>query len=186
MKLLFKRDETGTGFPSPEQLDIGEIVINSITGKLYTKVKDGSIIEFIGQKICFDPVPTIEMYYESNLVANDNIENFCCSGGILVFVVSSLKIDPHEYSFELTELTNNANLEDISVQLPQYSDYEITIPASPVAQTRAVRKATIPINLSIANNQADVSIFKFSVSSITDNKRLVEKIIILKCLEATT
>jgi hypothetical protein len=49
-------------------------------------------------------------------------------------------------------------------------------------QTRTVRKATVPINLSINNNQNDISIFKFAVSSKTDNKRLLEKIIILKCL----
>jgi hypothetical protein len=187
MKLLLKRDSTSTGFPSPDQLDVGELVMNSVTGKLYTKIVDGSIIEFIGQKICFDPLPTIDLYYENNLITNDNVDNFCCSGAILVFVVSALKVDPHEYTFELTELTNNSNASDINVQTPQYVDYAMTIPpnanggnSSP--QTRTVRKATVPINLSIANNQNDISIFKFAVSSKTDNKKLLEKIIILKCL----
>jgi hypothetical protein len=187
MKLLLKRDATSTGFPSPDQLDVGELVMNSLTGKLYTKIVDGSIVEFIGQKICFDPLPTIDLYYENNLITNDSINNFCCSGAILVFVVSSLRVDPHEYTFELTELTNNSNPSDINVQTPQYVDYDITIPSNTGSgnssqQTRTVRKATIPINLSIANNQTDISIFKFAVSSKTDNKKLLEKIIILKCL----
>jgi hypothetical protein len=191
MKLLLKRDSTSTGFPSSDQLDVGELVMNSVTGKLYTKIIDGSIIEFIGQKICFDPLPIIDLYYENNLIISDSIDNFCCSGGILAFVVSSLKPDPHEYYFELIELTNNSNPLDINIQTPQYADYEMSIPANTNGgnssiQTRIARKATVPINLSISNNQNDISIFKFSVSSKTDNKKLLEKIIILKCLSTNS
>jgi len=191
MKLLLKRDETGSAYPAADQVSIGELVINSVTGRLYTKLVDGSIVEFTSQRICFDPVPTINMFYENSLVVSDNIDKFCCAGAILTFDVLDLKTSPHEYGFELVELTNNSMPQDIQIQTPQYSDYTITIPANSnggnsTPQIRSVRKAKVLINLSIANNQNNISIFKFTVLSITDgNKRLVEKIITIKCQEAS-
>lgn len=189
MKLLLKRDETSSGYPSPDQVSVGELVINSVTGRLYTKLIDGSIVEFGSQRICYDPVPTVNMFYENNTVVSDNIDKFCCAGAILTFEVLQLKTAPHEYSFQLIELTNNSAPEDIKIQEPQYLDYEITIPANTnggntVPQTKIVRKAKVLINLSI-NNVNNISIFKFVVSSITDgNKKLTEKILTIKCQEA--
>lgn len=184
MKLLLKRDESGTGFPSSDQLLVGELVINSVTGRLYSKLTDGSIVEWIAQKICFDPVPDISLFYESSMVTNDIVENFCCLGGILEFEVSKLKSSPNEYRFDLVELTTNSLPGDISVQQAKYSDY--TIPSSKdTDETVSVRKAIVPINLSITNSQQNISIFKFTVTSISDNKKLIEKIITIKCSSQT-
>lgn len=180
MKLLLKRDENGNGFPSPDQVLIGELVINSVTGRLYSKLTDGSIVEWIAQKICFDPIPDISFAYESVTITNDIIEGFCCTGGILEFEISKLKPSPYNYSFELIELTNNTIPTDISIQMPKYSDYTIPNPTK-TNETMPVRKAIVPVNLSISNSQQNISIFKFVVNSMTDNKKLIEKIITIKC-----
>ena len=52
MKLLFKRDEVGDGQPSPDQVSVGELVMNSVTGRLYTKLIDNfaKINDFIFPK----------------------------------------------------------------------------------------------------------------------------------------
>ena len=185
--LLFKRDETGLGHPSPEQLSIGEIVINSVTGKLYTKLVDGSVIEFIGQKICFDPLPEILTYYENVLISNDIVNNFCCTGALLEFEVKKLKPEPAPYSFRLIELTNNSDPQEISIQSAKFSVYEEAIPAVPpstTATTIAYRKAIVPINLAISLNTQGISLFKFAVIGDPGRPPLIEKIITIRCQEA--
>lgn len=182
--LLFKRDELGTGHPAPEQVKIGELVMNSVTGKLYTKLVDGSIVEFIGQKICFDPTPTISLLYIGQPVPSDTIDKFCCAGAVLEFEVKKMKPEPAQYIFEMTELTSNSLVQDIQIQTPQYSTYSEKIPAKDAntpEKSIEYRKALIPVNLTI-NNVNNISLFKFTIS--LDNKKLVEKIITIKCQEA--
>lgn len=186
--LLFKRDETGLGHPAPEQLSVGEIVINSITGKLYTKLVDGSVIEFIGQKICFDPTPEIFTYYENALIANDIVTNFCCTGALLEFEVKKLKPEPTPYIFRLVELTNNANQTEISVQSAQFSTYEDTIAATPPSTNSTIisyRKAIVPVNIAITLNTTGISLFKFTVLSDLARPPIIEKIITIRCQEST-
>lgn len=181
MKLLLKRDETGSGYPSPDQIEIGELVMNSVTGKLYSKLKDGSIVEWIGQRICFEPTPDIVTYYNNSVIINDSIDQFCCLGGILSFEVSKLKLEPEEYLFEFIELTNNSNIEDIQVQDAKFTQYNIPKPGSTTV-TIPLRKAIVPINLAILNSQQPLSIFRFTVISKTqNNKKLAEKIVTVKC-----
>ena len=176
MKLLLKRDETGNGFPSAEQIEVGELVINSKTGKLYSKLKDGTIVEWIGQKICFDPIPDIHLYYENTLLSNNNISDFCCIGAILEFEVSKLKQEPAKYHFEFMELTNNSNPNDIEIQVARYTNYQLSTGEN-------ARKAMVPINLAILNSQQQISIFKFSVIDSLSNTKIGEKIITIKCKE---
>ena len=75
MKLFLKRDNTTDSHPHPDQLEIGELVMNSVTGKLYTKLIDGSIVEFMSQKVCFDVAPTLEYYY-NNAIIVDSLNGF--------------------------------------------------------------------------------------------------------------
>jgi hypothetical protein len=95
-----------------------------------------------------------------------------------------LKINPYEYSFEFVELTSNTNTQNINIQSPQYSNYTIPKPGS-TTETIAVRKALVPIELAILNSEQNISIFKFSVVAVSkNNKKLIEKIITIKCLES--
>lgn len=192
MKLLLKRDISSDGFPDANQVDVGELVINSTTGKLYSKLQDGSIIEWVGQKICFEPTPLVTMYYEGEEVVNDNIDNFCCLGAILEFEVDMLRLAPYKYSFQLIELTANTTTENISVQRPVYTTYTVqapepdpnspTVPDPSPLEGQTIRKALVPINLSIPGDEQAISIFKFVIND--DNvvsKKIVEKIITIKC-----
>jgi hypothetical protein len=192
MKLLLKRDTTSGGFPSADQVDVGELVINSTTGKLYSKLQDGSIIEWVGQKICFEPTPMVKIYYDNNEITNDNIEDFCCLGAILEFEIDMLKLAPYKYSFELIELTSNTTAQNISVQTPIYTTYTVeapvvdpdspTVPEPSPLEGQTIRKALVPINVAIPGDDQPISIFKFVVND--DNiirKKIVEKIITIKC-----
>jgi hypothetical protein len=185
MKLLLKRDIEGENPPASDQISVGELVFNGVTGKLYSKLVDGSIIEYIGQKICFDPLIEISFFYENNVIAPPNylINNFCCAGGLFTIVIDKLKIEPMNYSFSLTELTNNTSPQNITLSPPSYSIYTTTENDNTVTY----RKATIPASISITDiNYNNISLFQFSVYD-TITGRLIrggEKILTIKCLEA--
>jgi hypothetical protein len=185
MQLLLKRDIEGENFPAPDQISVGELVINSVTGKLYTKLVDGSVVEFNSQKICFDPIPEILFFYENNPISPPNylINNFCCAGGLFTIVVDKLKPEPMSYSFNLTELTNNTSPQNITLSPPSYSAYTTTENNN----TITYRKATIPASISITDiNYNNISLFQFSIYD-TITGRLIrggEKILTIKCLEA--
>lgn len=175
-KLLLKRDETSESHPHPDQLEIGELVMNSVTGKLYSKLSDGTIVEWTSQKVCFDTVPTISFSHSSGPVI-DTLNNFCCSGDILTIDVTELKLEPKVYTFEFIELTENTSNPNINIAPPQYSIYQKVISSTKTIQ---LRKATIPINI-IIDQINNISIFKFTV--LSDGKKLIEKLITIKCYE---
>lgn len=196
MKLLLKRHPpSGTNltqdqeeaFPAPDQVDVGELVINTITGKLYTKLDSGTVVEFISQKICFDPAPDVSFFYESKAVSAPDylIDNFCCAGGLLTVVISKLKLEPASYGFNLIEFTNNTSGENgsISVGDPAYIVYSET----ENGETIQYRKATVPISLSFNSlNYNNISLFQFKITdSLNKIIRGSERIITIKCLENT-
>lgn len=193
MKLLLKRHPpSGTNltpaqeeaFPAPDQVDVGELVINTITGKLYTKLDSGALVEFISQKICFDPAPEISFFYESKAVAAPDylISNFCCAGGLLTVVISKLKLEPATYGFSLIELTNNTINDNISVGEPAYVVYSETVDG----KTTQYRRATVPLNLSFnSTNYNNISLFQFKLTdSLNKVVRGSERIVTIKCLES--
>jgi hypothetical protein len=168
MKLRLKRDETSTSNPDPAQLEVGELVMNSVTGKLYTKLVDGSLIEFIGQKVCYGPIPTILF---------SNVTNFCCYGDILSVSVDNLAPSPKDYTFEFEELTGNNSV--ISISNPIYTNYTVSdTNGVPAGQTVTLRKAEIPVNINIADPQS-INIFKFVIYS--DNIMVTEKTLAIQC-----
>ena len=97
-KFRIKRDITTTNAPHADQLDIGELAFNAVTGKLYAKALSGKVLEFVGRQICFTRAPTISF---------DDTSSFCCLGDLLTVNISDLKAEPQQYAFELTDLTNN-------------------------------------------------------------------------------
>ena len=179
MRFLLKRDDTSTNHPAPDQVDIGELVLNSVTGRLYTKLTNNTIIEYIGQKVCFEPSPIITFSYE-NVNIPDTIENFCCAGAIIVVNVDSLKLSPSQYTFQLLELTNNSSPQNINVQTPEYTTYTEVVDG----ETVEYRRALVPIVVSVnSSSYTNISIFKFAV--LLEGVKIAEKLITIKCLEAT-
>lgn len=168
MKLKLKRDETTNGIPDSSQVDVGELVMNSVTGKIYTKLTDGSLIEFIGQKVCYGPIPSIS-YSSTN--------NFCCFGDILTATIKDLLPEPKNYSFAFTELTNNSST--VTVNSPNYTNYTLTgVEGIPSGQSVTLREAIVPINVSISGPN-NISIFKLEV--ISNNATITEKTIAISC-----
>ena len=95
---------------------------------------------------------------------------------MLVVEVKGLKPPPAEYTFEFVELTSNTTQQNINLSAPQL----ITYTETKDDETIDLRKATVPINMSI-NNTNNISIFKFIVS--IGGKKLAEKLINIKCFE---
>lgn len=175
MKILLKRDETSLGFPGVDQISVGELVINSRTGKLYSKLIDGSIIEWSGKIVCpSNYVTEIKIYYKAALVDSDKIENFCGNGEVLEFEILPLISDFTDYTFEFVELTNNTSGQDIVVEQPVYSNYtENNITKS---------KASVRVNLTIDDVKQSTSIFKFSAIRNDISQKIIEKLITIQCL----
>lgn len=194
MKLLLKRHpppgsnmtpDQEEAFPSPDQVDIGELVINTITGKLYTKLDNGTVVEFISQRICFDPPPEVSFFYENRAILAPDylINNFCCAGGLLTAVVDKLKPEPVVYNFSLVELTTNTSSDKISIGSPAYTTYSLV--ENDVENI--YRKASIPISISFDEiNYNNISLFQFKISdSLGKIIRGSEKILTIKCLESS-
>lgn len=185
MQLKFKRDETSINPPGPDQVAVGEIVINSVTGRLYTKNIAGEIIEYIGQKLCFQTMPEISFFYKEASIS-ENIDAYCCAGDLIVAEITNLKPDPAQYTFDVVELTNNTVPENIALDSPQYRNYTSTLPGvdggDPIVTE--LRKATVPISLKVNPVSYDnISIFKFVV--YLNGARHIEALLTLNCLEAS-
>lgn len=175
MKILLKRDETSLGFPGPDQVSIGELVINSKTGKLYSKLTDGSIIEWSGKIVCpSDNLSTdTRLYYNSVLVNTNIISNFCSTGDALEFEVLPILDNFTDYSFEFIELTNNTSSNNIAISEPIYGTY--------IDNAINKSKVSVRVTLSIPNPQQSTSIFKFSATRTDINQKIVEKLITIQC-----
>lgn len=172
-KLKLKRDTTTTNAPHPDQLEIGELVMNTLTGKLYMKSSSGRVLEFSGRQVCYEKTPIITF---------DSVANFCCFGDLLNIKVSDLKSEPQEYIFEIEDLTNN----DVgfSINSPIYTTYEVypeptgTGLDEDLGPPINMREAVVPVNLSIAGTKP-ITMLKFKV--VTENTEVAERTITISC-----
>lgn len=163
LPLILKHDISTTNAPSPSQISVGEIIINSNTGKMYTKLTSGSVVEFIGQQVCFAKLPSISF---------DSVSNFCCAGDILKVKVTDL-LQQSSYNFELEDISGN-NV-DAYINTPIYSEYSSTQSDGSEVQ---YKEAIIPCSVTILGDK-NISILKFKV--IQDNKELTSRIITISC-----
>lgn len=168
MKWLIVRDEETTAHPAPDQVSVGELVMNSVTGKIYSKLTDGTIVEWVSQRVCYAPMPEISF---------SNTNNICCYGTIIYANIKNLQPEPKVYSFNFEELTGNSN--SGTIDEPSYTSYVVSgTEGIPPGQSVTLREAVVPITLDI-NNPNNINIFKFSIYS--DNVQLTEKVLPLTC-----
>jgi hypothetical protein len=163
MSLKLKRDETSTNPPAPNQLEVGELVMNSKTGKLYTKLSNGIVFEFAGRQVCYAPVPIITF---------DDVTNFCCNGDSLSIKIKGLQASNTSYVFNIDELTNNSSV--FSIADVGYDNY--------TENGQTFGEATVVVSVEI-NGSDPITIFKFSVE--LDNSYLTEKTISICCKNCT-
>lgn len=157
--LRLKNDQQTTNPPHASQLVVGEIAINAVTGKLYTKLVNGTVVEFMGKQVCFSKVPAITF---------DAVNSFCCNGDILNVKVIDLMTDT-DYVFELEDLSGN----DINytINTPIYTQYNYTDPTS--NNTIPLKEAIIPITLSVSGSK-NLTILKFKILNYNSSSELVE------------
>lgn len=72
-RIVLKRDETTTNHPCSDDLVVGELVLNAITGNLYTKLVTGDIVYFPGITVCLNGNTLPSNNYGFILEAPDNL-----------------------------------------------------------------------------------------------------------------
>lgn len=156
-----KRDITTSNPPASDQVEIGELVLNSTTGTLYTKLTNGRVVKFSSS-----PVSTTDTTVP--LIVFGDVSTFCCTGDTLNVTISNLIAD-EEYTYQFSDLNNNGatfiggSTGDI---LPSTST------------SRNISKL-----LSISGTQA-VTLIKFSVKK--NNVIVSENIVSICCGECST
>lgn len=163
LPLILRHDEVTTNAPASSQMSVGELIINSVTGKIYTKLTNGNVVEFIGQQVCFSKLPSITY---------DSIDKFCCAGDIIKIKAVDL-LQEKEYSFEMEDVSSNGV--DVDIKSPIYTDYTTT---TANGASIALREAIIPCSVTINGNK-NITILKFKI--ILENKEITSRIITLSC-----
>jgi hypothetical protein len=169
-KFKIKRDIFSVNAPHPDQLEVGELALNAVTGKLYTKLVNGKIVEYNGQLICAEKTPTISF---------SDVSAFCCFGDLLTVTIKDLKDEPANYQFEIEDLSNN-NI-DHSISDPIYSTYVEYLETAITEQAPGsitLREAIVPISMSVAGVKP-ISILKFKV--LLDNVVITERTVSISC-----
>jgi hypothetical protein len=169
-KFKIKRDISTVNAPHPNQLEVGELALNAVTGKLYTKLVSGKIVEYNGQLICAEKTPTIFF---------SDVSSFCCFGDLLTVTVRDLKDFPVNYQFEIEDLSNNQI--NAAISTPIYNSY-VVYPETSIIESVPIpinlREAIVPISISISGSK-NISVLKFKV--LLDNNVITERTISISC-----
>lgn len=178
MPIRHRREIHTTNPPAIDDFDVGEIVINTVTGKIYIisahfdeetqRVVKDNVIEFSGNVVC----------QTDNLVpdiAFGDVSSFCCFGDTLSVDVSGLKRAPTAYSFEVEELTDNKSI--IDIESANYKNYTGSLDTN--GDPLLLRSAIVPININVSKEDSSVSIFKFKV--LSENNLITEKVLSIRC-----
>ncbi len=145
MKL--KRDQTSSNAPSPEQISVGELAINTNTGILYSKMSDGTVIKWLGIPVCETgdelvcPVPVPEISFS-------DVINFCCGGDSLTVFVSNLLVG-RSYTCSVIDLISGSTA--------------IIAPASQFLLPNNKSDRTAVFNLNINQARQPIASLKISV-----------------------
>lgn len=177
MAIKHRREVNSVNPPSIEDFDVGEIVINTVTGKLYIisahydedtkRVLKDNVIEFSGKVLC--------QTYDVPEIVFDDVSTFCCYGDTLSVAVSGLSREPAVYNFELEELTENNAV--IDVETPNYKNYSGSLDAND--QPLLLRSAVVPVSINVNTEKSSVSIFKFKI--LLENDIVTEKVLSIRC-----
>ena len=177
----FRRDVSTSNIPSKDQIEIGEIVINAVTGRLYTVTVNpptieggsptkGEVIEFVGSLVCQTTTSVPDINFSDTT-------GFCCLGDTLGVEVSGLQLDTN-YTFSMSELTENSS--SIDLETPNYSNYTGSINGTDI---NYLKSAIVPININTSDNKSAVSIFEFNV--LSDNDLITSKVVSVKCKDCS-
>ena len=167
MKL--KRDISSNSAPAPDQIEVGELVVNAKTGILYSKRVDGTFIKWVSSDLCDTvigsggtPAPRITF---------SDITSFCCGGSALTVVINNLVVD-NRYRILITDLQNND-----TVAISEFN--------TELLPTNSSQRSVV-LNITIGSSKP-TAILKFSINqivlinSLETNLIKSEKILALTC-----
>lgn len=92
-----KRDITTSNPPAPDQIGVGEVVINAVTGIMYSKLTNGILVKYLPVYASASTVPAISF---------SDYSTFCCTGDTLTATASNLTVGQN-YTYEFIDLNNN-------------------------------------------------------------------------------
>tara|TARA_B100001769_G_C22095014_1_gene590722 strand:+ start:16 stop:594 length:579 start_codon:yes stop_codon:yes gene_type:complete len=176
MPIRHRRDVTTVKAPAKDEIQVGEIVLNSKTGKMYIvqasydenkkAVVKQSVIEFAGKVVCGneDAIPDVEF---------SDVSEFCCYGDTVLVEMSGLDRVTN-YKYNMVELTANNAVTDIEA-----SKDKMYIVGENTPNEQQLKSVTIPININVNKEASAISVFKFSAE--VDNEVLTEKVLSIKC-----
>ena len=177
----FRRDVSTTNIPSKDQIEIGEIVINAVTGRLYTVTVNpptvvggsptkGEVIEFVGSLVCQQTTTVPDIIFSDTT-------GFCCLGDTLGVEVSGLQENTN-YTFSMSELTENSS--SIDLASANYANYTGSVNGTDI---NYLKSAIIPVSINTTDNKSAVSIFEFNI--LSDNDLITSKVVSVKCKDCS-
>jgi hypothetical protein len=177
----FRRDVSTTNIPSKDQIEIGEIVINAVTGRLYTVTVNpptvaggsptkGEVIEFVGSLVCQQTTTVPDIIFSDTT-------GFCCLGDTLGVEVSGLQENTN-YTFSMSELTENSS--SIGLASANYTNYTGSVNGDDI---NYLKSAIIPVSINTTDNKSAVSIFEFNV--LSENDLITSKVLSVKCKDCS-
>lgn len=159
MAFQIKRDITTTNPPAPNQLDVGEVVMNALTGILYSKLVDGTIVKWVSVPVSVSLVPSITF---------SDYATFCCNGDTLTATINNLS-EGDSYTYEFTNLNNN----DVS--------FSGSSSGSLLPTSSASRSASVLFSV---NGSQPITLIKFAVKK--NNVVIAENIASVCCKNCET
>jgi hypothetical protein len=153
MQYILKREIETNNPPAPDQLDVGEIVINAKTGIMYSKRTDGKVVKFMSIAID-DCSPGNDITRFAPVITHEDLSTFCCNGDVLTITVNNLLAN-NEYSYRLFDTITGSSV---------YFDYLSTSfqTAEDALYPTDSSTRTVSINTYIFENQKN-ALLKFSV-----------------------
>lgn len=129
-RILLKRDQTTTNHPCPNDLAVGEIVLNAVTGNLYTKLVTGRIVMYKPSPVC--DLNQVSMDYSTSLSIPETCEDICSVSGHGISFTSgprnSLRFNPVTPNEGLPKAFNisyvSAGNEIVIARISAISDYK--------------------------------------------------------------
>lgn len=130
-RILLKRDQTTTNHPCPNDLAVGELVLNAVTGNLYTKLVTGRIVMYKPSSVC--DLSQVSMDYSASLPISETCEDICSVSGHGISFTSrarnTLRFNPVELKEGLPVSLNikyvsSTGVETVIGRMSAISDYK--------------------------------------------------------------
>lgn len=169
MKL--KRDITTDSPPAPEQVGVGELVVNAKTGIIYSKLVDGTLVKWVSTQLCDNITGNTNTVLP--VISLSDISAICCDGAIVTVTVNNL-IYNNRYRLLITNLNTESD-----VIVGDYDDELVPVTSSqrtvvldvsiPSTDKTAILKLSIYQIITVNNIDTDVLKSELILSTTCQN-----------------